>query len=229
MRIEGVDGRTTGPFMRLILWLGRRTTRKLAGAETERMIEPLEAYAHAPRLLLGYGAFEEATAKLHAVDKRLKLLAELKAATLTQCEYCIDIGSQIAHRGGISEQQLLELPRYRESEHFDELEKLVLDYAVGMSRTPVEVSDELFARLRSHFDDAQIVELTNIVALENMRGRFNLALGIASSGFREGMVCAVPDTAPAVPDASSASHATHEGRAGSANGAARTESTSSPA
>ena len=73
----------------------------------------------------------------------------------------------------------------------------MLDYAVGMSSTPVDVSDELFGQLRARFDDAQIVELTNIIALENMRGRFNLALGIGSSGFREGLVCAVPDRAPA--------------------------------
>ena len=119
--------------------------------------------------------------------------ASLKAATLTSCEYCIDIGSQIAHRAGISEAQLLALPGYRDSDLFDELEKLVIEYAVAMSATPVAVSDELFDELRSHFDDAQLVELTNVIALENMRGRFNFALGIGSSGFREGMVCAVPE------------------------------------
>jgi 4-carboxymuconolactone decarboxylase len=196
-RIEGVSGRRAQPLARIALRMARRKTRQIAGAETERMIEPLEAYAHHTRLMLGYGALEEATARLHSVDHRLKVLAELKAATLSQCEYCIDIGSQIAARAGISEDQLLALPRYRESDRFGELEKLVLDYAVGMSRTPVAVSDELFARMREHFDEAQIVELTNVIALENMRGRFNGALGIGSSGFREGLVCAVPDRAPA--------------------------------
>jgi hypothetical protein len=68
----------------------------------------------------------------------------------------------------------------------------VLDYAVGMSRTPVEVPDALFDRLREHLDDAQIVELTHVIALENMRGRFNLSLGVGSAGFSEGMVCALP-------------------------------------
>lgn len=68
----------------------------------------------------------------------------------------------------------------------------MLDYAVGMSRTPVEVSDALFAKLRMHFDETQLVELTHLIALENMRGRFNLALGIGAAGFSEGMVCAVP-------------------------------------
>ena len=77
---------------------------------------------------------------------------------------------------------------------FSDLDKLVLDYAVGMSRTPVEVSDELFGKLRQHFDDAQLVELTHLIAVENMYGRFNHALGVRSAGFSEGMVCAAPAT-----------------------------------
>jgi AhpD family alkylhydroperoxidase len=182
-----------GPLTRLTLRISRRKVARMTGRETEGMIEPLEAYARSPRLLLGYGMLEQATAKQQRVAPRLKVLAELKAATLTRCEYCIDIGSQIARRTGIGDPQLLALPRYRESEHFDELEKLVLDYAVGMSRTPVEVSDELYAALRARFDEAQLLELTNVIALENMRGRFNLALGIGASGFSAGMVCAVPE------------------------------------
>jgi 4-carboxymuconolactone decarboxylase len=182
-----------GPLTRFALRISRRKVAQLTGRETEGMIEPLEAYARSPRLLLGYGLFEQATAKQRRVEQRLKVLAELKAATLTSCEYCIDIGSQIARRAGIGDDQLLALPRYSQSDRFDELEKLVLDYTVAMSCTPVEVSDELFAELRRRFDDAQLVELTNVIALENMRGRFNLALGIGASGFSEGMVCAVPE------------------------------------
>jgi alkylhydroperoxidase family enzyme len=91
---------------------------------------------------------------------------------------------------------ILALPSYQASPLFSELDKLVLDYAVGMSRTPVDVPDELFDRLRQHLDDGQIVELTHHIALENMRGRFNLALSIGSAGFSDGMVCAVPAVHP---------------------------------
>jgi 4-carboxymuconolactone decarboxylase len=172
----------------------------------ERMIEPLQMYAYVPGLLRAYGGLEQATARLHRVDKRLSDLAELKASTLTQCEYCIDLGSQIARRrSGLSDEQLLALPAYQTSALFTDLEKLVLDYAVGMSRTPVEVPDALFAALREHFDDAQLVELTHVIALENLRGRFNLALGIGAAGFSEGMVCAVPATAPQSAPTSAAS------------------------
>jgi 4-carboxymuconolactone decarboxylase len=211
-RIEGVSPRQAGPLTGLLLRLARRKTRQLTGRAPAGMIGPAEAYTRLPRLLIGYGMHEDATARLHGVPERLKLLAELKAATLTSCEYCIDIGSQIARRGGLSDEELLALPRYRNSDRFDELEKLVLDYAVGISRTPVDVSDELFARLRERFDDAQLVELTNVIALENMRGRFNLALGFGAAGFSEGMVCAVPQgigepvAAGAAPD-SAAAHA----------------------
>jgi AhpD family alkylhydroperoxidase len=193
-RIEGVSTREAGPLTGMVLRIARRKTGQLTGRETERMIGPLEAYAHLPRLLLGYGMFESATAGLDRVPERLKVLAELKAATMTSCEYCIDIGSQIGRRAGLSDEQLLALPRYHESDRFDELEKLVLDYAVGMSSTPVAVPEELFAELRRRFDEAQLVELTNVIALENMRGRFNLALGFGSAGFTDGTVCAAPET-----------------------------------
>jgi 4-carboxymuconolactone decarboxylase len=195
-RIADLPRKHAGLLLRLTRRLARRKVKQLTGRESEGMIAPFEAYGRAPRLLFGVAMLEDATARLKRVPERLKVLAELKAATLTQCEYCIDIGSNIAQRSGISEAQLLALPNYRDSDLFDEDEKLMLDYAVGMSSTPVAVSDELFDQLRARFDDAQLVELTNVIALENMRGRFNLALGIGSAGFTEGMACAVPDTAP---------------------------------
>jgi 4-carboxymuconolactone decarboxylase len=201
IRIEPISSQSAGPFMRFVLWVAQRKVGALVGRSAEGMIEPAEAYAHTPGLLLGCGALEQATVRLHGVEERLKVLAELKAATLTHCEWCIDIGSHIARRAGVSDAQMLALAHYRESDLFDESEKLVIDYAVGMSSTPVAVSDELFSKLRARFDDAQIVELTSVIALENMRGRFNLALGIGAAGVSDGMVCAVPATEVPDPEA----------------------------
>jgi AhpD family alkylhydroperoxidase len=196
-----IDARPSSPLSSLVIRIARRSVRQLAGSSPQGGVGPLEAYGLVPRLLLTYGLFEQATSGLHRVPKRLKMLAELKAATMSTCPYCIDIGSQIARRSGIGDEQLLALASYAESDLFDPLEKLVLDYAVGMSSTPVDVSDELSAELRRHFDDAQLVELTNVIALENMRGRFNHALGYGAAGFSEGMVCAVPETAAHAPAA----------------------------
>jgi|SRR5215468_3214116 len=103
------------------------------------------------------------------------------------------MGSAVGRQTGlVTEQQLRDLAQYQESPAFSPLEKLVLDYSVGLTRMPVEVSDELFAELRSHFDEAQLVELTAAIAWENYRARFNHAFGIESQDFSEGAYCAVP-------------------------------------
>jgi hypothetical protein len=69
---------------------------------------------------------------------------------------------------------------------------VVLDYAVAVMRTPVEVTDELFARIKEHFSDKQLVEITAHLTLVNL-DRLNTALGIGSAGFSEGVVCVPPD------------------------------------
>lgn len=193
--MERVSKSDAGLRVKLAYFFTRRQLARLTGREPEDIIEPLELYAHAPGLMFAYGKLEAASAQQDRVAWRLKVLAGLKAATLTHCEFCIDLGSQVARLSGLSDEQLLALPHYTESDLFTNLEKLVLDYATGMSRTPVEAPDTLFARLREYFDEAQLVELTSAIALENMRGRFNLALGVGAAGFSEGMVCAVPEEA----------------------------------
>lgn len=193
-RITAVQPRQARIGMRIAFFFVKRSMTKLTGKASDKVIQPLQMYAHVPVLFTGESKLERATAKLHGLDKRLHALAELKAATLTTCEYCIDLGSAVSHQWGLTDAELLALPNYQSSPLFSELDKLVLDYAVGMSRTPVDVSDALFERLTQHFTEAQIVELTHHIALENMRGRFNLALGVGSSGLSDGMVCAVPET-----------------------------------
>lgn len=93
----------------------------------------------------------------------------------------------------MSEDQLRDLPTYRDSPAFSPVEKLVLDYAVEITRTPVDVSEALFAALRQHFDEAQLVELTATVAWENYRARFNRPFRIEADGFSAGAFCALPE------------------------------------
>jgi len=84
------------------------------------------------------------------------------------------------------------LPNYRDSELFSETEKLVLEYADGMTQTPVDVQDALFAKLQEKFNDEQLVELTATLAWENYRARFDHAFSVEAEGFTEGSFCAVP-------------------------------------
>jgi alkylhydroperoxidase family enzyme len=107
----------------------------------------------------------------------------------------MDIGSAVGRAAGVTDAQLRALPEYGKSSRFSDLERLVLDYAVAMTSTPVDVSETLFAELRRHFNDEQMIELTATIAWENYRARFDHALGIEAQGFSEG-ASSVPPAKP---------------------------------
>ncbi len=168
------------------------TLRVLARARRNRL-DLVRALARRPQLLLGTGVFELAMALSARVDSRLKVLAELKAAALVSCEFCLDIGSERARDTGLSEAQLRELPRYRTSEAFDDDQRLVLELAEAMTLVPAVVDADLKGRLADRFTPAQVTELASVIALENQRARLNQALGIRPSGFSDGQFCAIPE------------------------------------
>ena len=187
-RIDGVTPQQAGPLVSLLYRAVKREVRKMTGSGI--VTEDIRVRAHRPSLLIGYGLLERSVASRPRVPERLRALAALKSAVMQGCELCQDIGSFQALATGVGEQQLQDLHRYAESPHFDATERLVLDLAVGMTLTPVAVSDELIAALRERFDAAQLVELVNLIAVENLRSRFNGAFALGSSGFNEGAVCA---------------------------------------
>jgi alkylhydroperoxidase family enzyme len=86
-------------------------------------------------------------------------------------------------QAGASDDKIRAVPTWRESALFSPVERDALEYAERMTITGEKVSDELFARLRGHFSEAQMVELTAVVALENFRSKFNPPLGIEAQGF----------------------------------------------
>jgi AhpD family alkylhydroperoxidase len=175
----------------LIRRLSFRTARRMYGRETE----PLQAMAHHRPTMLGVAAMSFADERFsHSVDAEVKHLGRLRAAQLVGCEWCLDFGSFLAQKEGSDPDKLRALATWRESPLFDDRERVVLEYAEAMTRTPVEVSDELFARLQDHFGERQLVELTMVIALENFYTRFNWAMGIEGEGFTEGMYCVRPQT-----------------------------------
>lgn len=191
-RIEGVSPRKVGPLVRIAYWMTRR--------QYGMTPQPLTVAAHHPWIFRGYAAYEAMLDRARLVDRRLRLLAELKIAALIGCRFCLDIGAALGRKTGVTEDQLRELPRYGESAAFSPLEKLVLDYAVAMTGLPVEVPETLWGALRSHLDEAQLVELTAGIAWANYRSRFDHALGIGAQGFAGGAYCPLVETgAGAVP------------------------------
>ncbi len=87
--------------------------------------------------------------------------------------------------GGI--EKLAEVTTWRDSTLFSEAERLALEYAERITHTDRKVDDALVDQLKQHYTEAQIVEMTAAIAMENFRSKFNPALGIEAQGF-----CMVP-------------------------------------
>jgi alkylhydroperoxidase family enzyme len=199
-RIEGVPKSEASLMVKLVYRFGPRAMRKLTGndPQTGSGIEPIELWALQPKMMMGMGRFNQAVRSGKTVSERIRNLVELKGAQMIGCEYCVDLGSQICRNSGFSDSELLALPRYQSSDLFTDREKAALDYTVGVMRTPVEVTDEVFARMKEHFSDKQIVEITALLTLVNV-DRFNAAFGVGSAGFSAGRVCVLPDRPASAP------------------------------
>lgn len=122
----------------------------------------------------------------------IRNLAVLEAASVIDCPWCLDFGSASATKAGLADDKVHQLHAWRTSTAFDEDERLAIEFAEMMSRTPLEVDDALVARARNLFGDKGFVELTASVALEHQRSRFNKTVGAMPQGWSR--VCARPTT-----------------------------------
>ncbi|MFD0169065.1 carboxymuconolactone decarboxylase family protein [Streptomyces decoyicus] len=169
--------------LRLAAWYSRRTYGKV--------MQPALALGHHPRILRSYFSFENKVARWKALDPALKHLGELASAATIGCSWCVDFGYWHADQLGLPLEKISKVPDWRaHKESFTELERLVLEYAEAMTATPPEVTDELAESLRGRLGDAAFVELTTMVAVENLRSRVNSAMGLRSQGFSDN--CAIP-------------------------------------
>ena len=151
-------------------------------------------YFHQRQVLKAVLGFEGKVARWDALDPTLKSYAQLASAGVIGCSWCLDFGYYMAHHDGLDLAKVREVPRWRESEVFTPLERDVLAYAEAMSVTPPTVTDEMTAHLLDQLGAPAVVELTQMVALENMRSRFNAAAGLESQGYSE--VCGLPLAVP---------------------------------
>jgi alkylhydroperoxidase family enzyme len=86
----------------------------------------------------------------------------------------------VGSAAGLSDEKILALSEYAESELYSEVERVALEYADAITLSDRDVDDALFARVREHFDEEAIVELTATIAWENASSKFNRALRVDS-------------------------------------------------
>ncbi|MFG2005879.1 carboxymuconolactone decarboxylase family protein [Spirillospora sp. NPDC048911] len=166
--------------------LGAWITRKKFGKE----LDPGRAMGHHMGVSTAYGILEAQVLRWKSVPHRLKDLACMAAAVKIGCSWCVDFGTWESNMHGMPLEKIEAVPHWRDSGLFEEDERLVLEYAEAMSADPPEVTDELTEALRRYLTEKQLVELTMIIAIENLRSRFNGAAGLTGQGFKD--QCEIP-------------------------------------
>ena len=113
----------------------------------------------------------------------LRSLVTVRVSQINWCRLCVDINSAtLAQRAG-SMEKVEQLAQWRSSPLFDEKERVVLEYTEAITYTDRQVSDGLMSRLKGHFSDDAVVELTGLIAFQNLSSKFNSALDVPSQGF----------------------------------------------
>ncbi|VAX05970.1 FIG00758619: hypothetical protein [hydrothermal vent metagenome] len=148
------------------------------------VLAPGLLWARVPKLFaavaLLYGALDRKSSPLSPV---LRSLVTVRVSQINWCNFCVDINSAtLAKRAG-SFEKIEHLPQWKTSDLFDEKEQLVLEYTEAVTYTDQHVTDELVERLKKFFDEDGIVELTGLIAFQNLSSKFNSALDVPSQGF----------------------------------------------
>ncbi|MDP6350895.1 MAG: carboxymuconolactone decarboxylase family protein, partial [Alphaproteobacteria bacterium] len=133
---------------------------------------------------------------------------------INHCAFCVDINAATLAKRGVGPDKIAALADWRTSDLFDSLERAALAYSEAITRTDARIGDGLFARLRDHLDDDGIVELTGLIAFQNMSSKFNGALDVPAQGF-----CSIPVPDPVAPSPDESASAAEPG-AGAATDAA---------
>ena len=162
-------------YLRPFFWMQRRRY----GAP----LVPALVWARVPALYFALAGFYAALDRRRSpLDPALRSLVQTRVSQINHCEFCIDLNASVAAERAGSMEKALAVGEWRGSELFSARERLALEYAEVITQTDQRVGKELIARLHEHFDESALIELTALVAFQNLSSKFNAALDIPSQG-----------------------------------------------
>jgi AhpD family alkylhydroperoxidase len=174
-----VPGRTLLDYpwiVRLFFW---NQNRKYG-----QILEPAKLWGRSPwvfaTLALLYGALDR---KRSPIEPPIRSLVTVRVSQINHCAFCVDINSATLLKHGVTMDKMLALQQWQDSSLFTERERVAVEYAEAITYPDRGVTDALFERLKGHFDDDALVELTGLIAFQNMSSKFNAALAVPAQGF----------------------------------------------
>ena len=155
-----------------------------------QILKPALIWARVPRLFAAiailYGVLDR---KSSPIDPVLRSLITVRVSQINVCRFCIDINSAVLAKRTGSMNKVEALDQWQESELFDNKERVVLEYVEAITYTGRQVDDGLTQRLYEYFNEDEIVELTGLIAFQNLSSKFNSALDLPAQGF-----CRLPES-----------------------------------
>ncbi|MCW5634085.1 MAG: carboxymuconolactone decarboxylase family protein [Rubrivivax sp.] len=174
--------RVSDPTSRPLHWLLRpffRRQRRRFGTE----LLAARVWATVPPLYLALAGFHAAFERRRSpLPPALRSLVQVRVSQINHCPFCIDLNAALAAERGAGLDKALAVAEWRSHPGFDARERTALEYAEVMTQTDAQVDDALAARLRAHFDEPALIELTALVAFQNLSSKFNAALDIPPQG-----------------------------------------------
>lgn len=148
------------------------------------VLEPARLWGRSPRvfaaLALLYGALDRRSSP---IEPALRSLVTVRVSQINWCAFCVDINSANVLKRGVDQEKLEELADSENSTRFSEREKAALSYAEVVTYSDRQPTTSHFNRLRAHFDEDAIIELTALIAFQNLSSKFNASLGVEAQGF----------------------------------------------
>ncbi|ADO84582.1 carboxymuconolactone decarboxylase family protein [Ilyobacter polytropus] len=121
--------------------------------------------------------------KKSPISPVIRSIVTVRVSQINWCRFCVDINSSTLAKLTNSMDKVENLEKWRESALFDDKERTVLEYTEAVTYSDKEVTDEMIADLKKYFDEDGIVELTGLIAFQNLSSKFNSALDVAPQGF----------------------------------------------
>lgn len=163
-------------YVRLILAAQRR--------KYGHALAPTLLWGRLPRSLIGLTLlYRSLDRNASPIEPALRALLQVRVSQINGCEFCVDLNSATALEREVRYERLADLAVFERSPLFDAREKAALAYAEAMTDTRRGVDEPVFVRLRQAFSEAEIVELTALIAFQNLSSKFNSALGVTAHGF----------------------------------------------
>jgi len=168
-------------FLRIGIWISKRITGK--------DMLPAKILAWYPKAAVGSGLLESLVAhKDGKLDERILKIVRIQASYAAACPFCIDMNSHHYQDKHITEDEMSALKGQKEPAviiTFSERELLAIDYARLISQTPLKFHPSFIEKLKTHFNEREMVILASTAAQVNYWARLIQALGIPPAGFMD--------------------------------------------